>query len=218
MSNVQKIRVNRSGLRCWIGLSLGRAGLGKTAENISVKDVEILSALSGQSVAIVGNSRALADQIYGSDIESAGLVVRINRAPIFRVSSHGNRTDWLALATSLSIAQFRRIAPGRLLWMSHKRKRLKPWMAMLGGFYLHPVEQFSRLRKTLSAPPSTGLMVIELVVRSKARAINIYGFDFFASQSLTGRRSAAQVPHDFAAEKKWLDDLVQRDPRITVFE
>ncbi|MCB2143518.1 MAG: hypothetical protein KDE02_11820, partial [Rhodobacteraceae bacterium] len=63
-------------------------------------------------------------------------------------------------------------------------------------------------------PPTTGLMMVALLARSRLATLDLYGFDFFASLSLTGSRSAAQVPHDFAAEKAWVDALMVQDTRI----
>ncbi len=170
--------------------------------------------LAGRSVAIVGNARALAEGDAGPLIDAADLVIRINRAPMPAARSHGTRTDWLALATRLSPTEEARIAPARILWMSHKRKRL-PWrIAARPDFFLYPLAEFEALREQLQAPPTTGLMIIDFVARSQAAEVALYGFDFFASLSLTGRRSAAQVPHDFAAEKAFVDRLIKTDPRF----
>jgi len=175
-----------------------------------------LPDLSGRTVSLVGNARALGSHGHGAEIDAADLVIRINRAPLPAPESHGTRTDWLALAVRLNAADLTRIAPDRILWMSHKRKRLAYRDATSPGFYLHPPEDWRRLRQTLGAPPSTGAMVIDLLARSRAARVTLFGFDFFASQSLSGRRSAAQVPHDFAAEAKWVRDLLAVDPRFAL--
>ena len=70
------------------------------------------------------------------------------------------------------------------------------------------------LRDRLGAPPTTGAMLIDLALRSGLASLTLYGFDFFASQSLSGRRTAAQVPHDFGAEAAWVGDMQRRDPRL----
>lgn len=182
--------------------------------SLSVPQSELLDALRGKRVAVIGNSRALSATDFGAQIDAADLVIRINRAPMPAARSHGTRTDWLALATSLPVAEFERIAPTRILWMSHKRKRLARWIAERPGFYLHPLEEWSRLSNLLSSPPTTGAMIIDIVAQSGAASLDLYGFDFFASQSLSGRRTADQVPHDFGSEKSFVADLMARDPRI----
>ncbi|MEJ6707606.1 MAG: hypothetical protein QNK92_02090 [Amylibacter sp.] len=59
-------------------------------------------------------------------------------------------------------------------------------------------------------------MLIDLAARSDAQKINLFGFDFFASLSLSGRRTAAQVPHDFSAEKRFVTKLMQNDARVVL--
>ncbi|HHS89160.1 MAG TPA: hypothetical protein ENJ26_02200 [Rhodobacteraceae bacterium] len=176
----------------------------------------LVQELTGRHVAIVGNACALAQTENGARIDASDLVVRINRAPRPAAVSHGTRTDWLALAVKLRKPEGDRIAPRRILWLSPKRKRLPFWVASRPGFYLYPLDEFARLQEKLGAPPTTGLMMIDLVARSEARKIDLFGFDFFSSLSLTGSRTAAQVPHDFGAEKAWVEDLVARDRRIAI--
>jgi mannosyltransferase len=182
----------------------------------SVQPAPLIGDLAGKTVAIVGNARALADGTQGDAIDAADIVIRLNRAPRPSPASHGRRTDWLALATSLKRGQARDIKPARVLWMSHKRKRLPFWATAMPGFYLHPQSDWQRLGDDLGAPPSTGAMVIDLVARSQAARIDLYGFDFFSSLSLTGSRTAAQVPHDFGAEKEWVQRLLARDDRLNI--
>lgn len=188
------------------------------AERRSASIIDLMQNLDGKAVAIIGNSRALAEKAFGSEIDGADTIIRMNRAPIPSLSSHGTRTDWLALATSLPKADLARIQPGRILWMSHKRKRLHRWMVAIDGFYLHPIPQFRQLSDELSAPPTTGLMIIDLVAKSNANSVSLFGFDFFKSLSLTGRRTAGQVPHDFKAEKLWVERLLSSDSRFSQFE
>ena len=190
--------------------------LESTLQEFSVPKSEILSELSGQHVAIVGNSRALSATSQGSKIDAADVVIRINRAPMPSATSHGSKTDWLALATSLTPEEHQNLAPHRTLWMSLKRKRLPLWIANLPGFYLHPLNEWQLLKNHLQNPPSTGAMIIDLVAGSDATEINLFGFDFFASKSLSGRREASQVPHDFLTEEKFVSGLIVDDRRITL--
>ncbi|MGZ3215054.1 glycosyltransferase family 29 protein [Paracoccus sp. T5] len=183
---------------------------------LSVPQAQLLADLSGRQVALVGNARALATTGHGAAIDAADLVIRINRAPLPDPRSHGRRTDWLALATRLPDADRARLSPDRILWMSPKRKRLDWTSASSPGFYLHPLQDYQALMGRLAAPPTTGAMMIDLLLRAPLAGLTLYGFDFFASLSLSGRRDAAQVPHDFAAEAAWVEDLLRHDRRLTL--
>ncbi|MCF2947928.1 glycosyltransferase family 29 protein [Paraglaciecola aquimarina] len=170
--------------------------------------------LTGKTVALVGNARSLADSHYGADIDANDLVIRINRAPRTSFESHGERTDWLALATSIQKQTFDELDCQRLLWMSHKRKRLRSWMAHSDGFCLFPNAQYKQLKQQLQAPPSTGTVLIKWLLESNAAKINLYGFDFFSSLSLSGRRTAQQVPHNFKAEKSYIENLLKQHKHL----
>lgn len=181
---------------------------------LSVPQADLLAGLSGKRVALVGNARALADTMHGAEIDAHDLVVRINRAPMPSPESHGLRTDWLALAVRLDAAERARLHPARILWMSHKRKRLDWATATNPGFYLHPLADYRALKARIGAQPTTGAMLIDLFSRSDMAGLTLFGFDFFASLSLSGHRTAEQVPHDFSAEARYVFDLMTRDSRI----
>ncbi len=183
---------------------------------MSVPQAQVLADFTHKTVALVGNARGLADVQLGAEIEQADVIIRLNRAPRPFTASHGGRTDVLALAVALDADAVGNLSPQRVLWMSHKRKRL-PWhVARRAGFYLHPQKEFERLKATLGAPPTTGAMMIDMLARSDADSIDLYGFDFFATLSLTGSRTAEQVPHDFGAEAAWVHALIDSDPRFTL--
>ncbi|RWR28602.1 hypothetical protein D2T31_12920 [Sinirhodobacter populi] len=181
---------------------------------LSVPQADLLADLAGRRVALVGNARALADTMHGTEIDAHDLVVRINRAPMPSPESHGLRTDWLALAVRLDAAERARLHPARILWMSHKRKRLDWDTATSPGFYLHPLADYRALKARIGAQPTTGAMLIDLFSRSDMAGLTLFGFDFFASLSLSGHRTAEQVPHDFSAEARFVFDLMGRDSRI----
>ena len=185
----------------------------KALATLGMPKAEVLTQLKGH-VALVGNAQSLGATAQGTAIDAADLVIRLNRAPMPTARSHGTRTDVLACATSLNPTQLHQLNPSLLLWMSPKRKRLSWAMATHKGFTLPALDTFLRLKTQLNAPPTTGLMIIDLLSRSPATKITLYGFDFFASLSLSGRRTAAQVPHNFQAERAYVTALLARDPRF----
>ncbi|MBU2937259.1 MULTISPECIES: glycosyltransferase family 29 protein [Pacificibacter] len=188
------------------------AVLGRSASSID----EIAQEMAGKRIAIVGNARALAKSDLGVQIDTCDLVIRINRAPMPSVESHGARTDWLALATALPRDQFQALEASRLIWMSHKRKRLKYWMGQTGGFILFPRTNYEALKVKLGAQPTTGAMLLDFAAQSNASEIHLFGFDFFSSLSLSGRRDAASVPHNFTSESDFVHSLIKSDHRVTL--
>jgi hypothetical protein len=185
-------------------------------EQMSVTQAALLKTLRGKTVALVGNARALKDTQQGSQIDAHDIVVRINRAPMPSAISHGMRTDWLAMATRLKTSERKRIGAKRSLWMSHKRKRLDWATANTHGFYLHPVGDYGRMKDVLSAQPTTGVMMVDLLLRSDLKQLSLFGFDFFASLSLSGSRTADKVPHDFMSEGDYVRSLIKTTSKMTL--
>jgi hypothetical protein len=174
----------------------------------------LLAELAGRHVAIVGNARGLAEGAQGAEIDAADVVVRINGAPMPEARSHGVRTDWLGVSVAVTPALVAARGPSRLIWVTPKRKRLPLWMARDGRFALYPAARHAALAARIGGRPTTGLMLIDLIAASQAASITLWGFDFFATQSLSGRRGAADVPHDFGAEAAFVAALAARDPRV----
>jgi hypothetical protein len=176
----------------------------------------IMADLAGKRIAVIGNARSLSQHGFGAEIDRADLVIRLNASPIPATASHGHRTDWIAASTPIAQETLSTRAPRRVLWMTRKRKRL-PWaLTQRPGFYLNRRADVMDLRDRLGGPPTTGLMVIDLLARSEMQETRLYGFDFFASLSLSGGRTAAQVPHDFGAERAFVQALMGRDTRFVM--
>lgn len=198
-------------LRFWLAKFRGdEANLSR----LSPPESALLHDLTGRHIALVGNARGLAEGHAGPAIDAADIVIRINAAPIPDARSHGTRTDWLGTSIPISPAIVVDRAPSRVIWVTPKRRRLPYWMAQDPRFALYPAARHAALAARLNGRPTTGLMLIDLAAASQAATITLWGFDFFASQSLSGRRTAADVPHDFAAEAAYVTGLIARDPRL----
>ncbi|MCZ4262922.1 glycosyltransferase family 29 protein [Limimaricola sp. G21655-S1] len=183
---------------------------------IGLSEAALLSRLAGRRVALVGNARSLAEKAQGPEIDAADIVIRLNTAPMPDPASHGTRTDWLAMSIPVPQEAIAARAPELLLWMTPKRKRL-PWrVAQAPGFALLPAIRAAALRDELGARPTTGMLAIDLLARSDLASARLHGFDFFASKSLSGGRGAADVPHDFAAERDRVAALIAADPRFSL--
>lgn len=175
----------------------------------------LMDDLRGRKIALVGNARALGETESGPAIDAADIVIRLNAAPLPLARSHGSRTDWLCMSIAVPPAVIAARAPQRLIWVTPKRKRL-PWaMAQDPRFAMLPAEGQKALMERLGSRPTTGMQMIDLLSKSDAAQVDLWGFDFFASQSLSGGRAAKHVPHDFAAEAREVAALLARDARFT---
>lgn len=192
------------------------AKLSGNEDALQAMSTPVLGEFKDKSVALIGNARSLSQTDYGSEIDGHDIIIRINGAPMPAARSHGTRTDMIAMSMPTPSETLVSQDPARLMWMTRKRKRLPYWLARDARFFLNRKEDVARLRDVLGGPPTTGAMVIDLLMRSEAAKIELYGFDFFASLSLSGSRSADQVAHDFNAESAWVDDLLNTDPRLSL--
>lgn len=173
--------------------------------------------VAGKSIAVVGNAQSLSSLSLGSEIDSCGIVIRLNAAPVHTTRSHGERTSWLASSIPLSPRRLKALEPERLIWMSPRRRALAfavyAWRLPM-SFY--PCEWWHVLAARLGgARPSTGAMVIDLIVRMGGFSeLRLFGFDFFQSASLSQRGLSSPPPHDFARERQHVLELLRAEPRI----
>jgi hypothetical protein len=180
--------------------------------------VDILNALAGKSLSVVGNARSLAEKTFGEQIDANEIVVRFNQMPIISRRSHGSRTDWLATSVSVDKEFLERRGVSRVLWMSTRRRKISAEMLSLGDLYLHPKNDVVRLARRAGVErPSTGLMLIDLLAQSTCRSIELYGFDFFKSQSSSGHQTAETAPHDFEKEEAFVAGIVSKDARFRIW-
>jgi hypothetical protein len=182
---------------------------------------QVLAALEGRRVALVGNGEALAQTRHGERIEGADLVIRFNRAPLISFASHGRRTDWLVTASpEVKQGLARRRGVSRVIWTGDKLKRLSPSL-LRGDPPIYVVERAiqDRLGKTVDARPSSGFQAIDLLRESRVSRVELFGFDFGASGSLSGWRAARpRETHDFAAEGRRVRELLETDGRFALIE
>jgi hypothetical protein len=182
----------------------------------NVSGATLFERLNDRTVALVGNSRALSERAHGPDIDAHDIVIRCNRAPIFHTRSHGARTDWIA--TSAEIPENLPVKRGvsHILWMSPRRDRMPVWLLRFPHLFVNPAENNRALAARIGSRPSTGMMVIDLLVRSQSARIDLYGFDFFQSQSVSGNQTKASAPHDFDGEQALVQAWAERDRRLTI--
>jgi hypothetical protein len=222
LSEGDRRAIGRLSLGVVLGRQLDRIGsraviLARTlARSIESKTTQ-LGAVEGKSVSVVGNARSLGRSSLGAKIDANDIVVRFNRAPIISREANGYRTDWIATSMPLEPEFIEALNPQRILWMSRRRKKMSMGIATASRLYLHPKEDVLRLAAQTSVErPSTGLMMIDLLARSRCRSVELYGFDFYKSQSLSGHQSIDTTPHAYDREEAYVMDLIATDSRFKI--
>jgi hypothetical protein len=59
-------------------------------------------------------------------------------------------------------------------------------------------------------------MLIDRNCRSQWAKVELYGFDLFASQFLTGEQTLETTPQDYKAEQMYVLDLIARDDSFSL--
>jgi hypothetical protein len=156
----------------------------------------LFDALHGRSIAVVGNAASLCDQRHGAAIEAASIVVRMNRAIPPAAETHGTRTDVLAFSRLAKVQDAFELFNARwVIWMSPKARPETP----PAGILYYPRSAWEELHATLGSRPSTGLMTLDLLSRMSPGQVDVFGFDFKATNTFFHDRFHVG-PHDFAQE------------------
>ncbi|WP_416795415.1 glycosyltransferase family 29 protein [Ciceribacter azotifigens] len=177
---------------------------------------DVFQLVRDRRVALVGNSRALSGTTFGAEIDAHDLVVRFNSAPIPSAASHGSRTDVIATSIELEKSIMAERGASHLFWMSPPRNALQHWIVRWPFFFLYPRESHKVLCARADNRPTTGLMVIELLSRSPCKSVDLYGFDFYESGSLSGGQTKATSPHDYDTEEDFVSRLMVSDKRFAL--
>jgi hypothetical protein len=185
-----------------------------TKEHSNLEFDSLAAYFEGKSVALVGNARSLSNSEFGTDIDNHSVVIRLNTAPMTSSLSHGTRTDVVATSVILTKARFDELKAGMIWWMTPKPMALPGWMTRLSRYYRYPEVDHAALMSKLGARPTTGLMVIEMLHSLPCQSVDMFGFDFFSSFSLSNERAMAPSAHDFSKERNYVYALTERDLRF----
>lgn len=208
-----KSKLQSEGRRLRIRLLLLRRFLSR---NLVFKQ-QLLAKLSRKRVAVVGNARSLDQTMRGAEIDGHDIVIRFNRAPIVAVASHGARTDWLATSVHVDGHRLVQLGVEQLLWMTPRHRKLNEDMLKVDQLYIHPIKDASSLAKRAKVDrPTTGLYIIDLLSKSDCRSVDLYGFDFYKSQSSSGHQTTENTPHSYNLEEVFVSNLIERDERFKI--
>jgi hypothetical protein len=175
---------------------------------------DVYAILAGRTVALVGNATSLIGTDQGAAIDAHDIVVRFNAAPMPSVTSHGARTTIIATGIIVELELMQARAARYVFYLTPEPKYLPRWLAGSEDLFLCPAETQATLAREIGARPTTGMMMIDILRRSRCASVDLYGFDFFASASLSNVRPRRREPHDFAAERGIVMSLLERDGRF----
>jgi hypothetical protein len=167
----------------------------------------LMDHLDGKTVAIVGNATSLLDHAFGAMIDSHDVVVRMNRGTPVNPAAQGAKFDvWCFSVMKTHAETLQRATPAFSVWMSPKCREDYDGSIDV-SFY--PLQFWQDLHHRLTARPSVGAMTIDLVSRSSARTVSVFGFDF--KRSGTFYDPGLHIgPHNYAAESRYILDLCAR--------
>lgn len=179
-----------------------------------------LSALAdltkGKSVALVGNAKSLREKSLGGEIDAHDVVIRLNRGPIMSTEISGQKTTVLATSIPISMGLFKQRGCELALWLTPKRRKFPLWfLKKKYNCAVFPKSQHKALSRTIGSRPTSGVMALHSVLDGEPSQVTLFGFDGFASGSLSSDMTAEQAPHDFVSEQTYIDQLVERLPFLT---
>lgn len=174
--------------------------------------------IAGQVVSVVGNASSLLTRNYGTMIDS-GCVLRINAGIPINKKAQGRKVDIHCFGTRHNLVT--NINSRRRHWLMRRKTdyfRNIPsiWMTLIERelskdpleiFY--PVRLGEKLENILGARPSTGISVLHMMSELTEARIQIFGFDFKTTHTFY-RKSENSGPHDWEAERKFAEALVER--------
>jgi len=163
----------------------------------------LIQKFKGKSIALVGGAQSIFNYDYGSQIDAAEMVIRINRSYPKKKKYQGKKTDLLTLSCDIKQLQhwfYYRSAP--ILWMTPNRDSLPGWMDKYKQLYFYDISDWSRLSAELdNHRPSTGAMTLDFIAyHLQPENLSLYGFDFKKSNTLFAKKQKLG-PHNWEIER-----------------
>lgn len=187
------------------------------------KNIKKLKNLcDGKKIAIVGNAQSLLESKKGKAIDENDIVIRINKGFIVDEKAQGDKTTIYATSISISedVIKYRFGNVKMVVWLTPKISNMVKYSAkMKDKLCIYSLSDWWRLRRKIRNRPTSGIMLIDYLCRyCKFAELNIYGFDFFASNSLNNEIPLQQLkkgtPHNFDGEKMFVEELVKQRKNV----
>jgi hypothetical protein len=175
--------------------------------------------LRGKTIAVVGNAQSLFAQAHGADIDAHDIVLRFNMGFVTDPARQGQRTDILALACELPLAEIRRrYGHPQIVWVTPLRELMAPDLAAdRADMLVVPLAQWEDLHQAMNgARPSAGAITIDwLRTRAELKTLSLFGFDWKATKTFYHDQSRAGW-HDWGQESRMVQAWAAADSRIVL--
>jgi len=160
-----------------------------------------------KTISIVGNSASLLDQKFGSEIDTADVVVRINRGgfrfPDFPEQMGKGLDIWCMQNIKQNRRYFKKSCTKTCKKIQMDTIDVSPDFSDLADYFFTDQYRFD-LEKDLTKKASTGLRVLYLIDKMDPKSVNVYGFDWKQTYSWHERRKC--IAHIFEEEKQYCID------------
>lgn len=164
----------------------------------------------GKTVSIVGNAESLLRQTYGKEIDSAEVVVRINRGG-YRFPEFPTQ-----MGSKLDVWCMQNVRQNKAFVTRSKAYKMQMDTIDVSSQFIDLVdlvyekEMCRELSSHLSKKPSTGLRVLDYVYNSNPKEVYVYGFDWKKTYSWHEKRIC--VAHNFNEEREYCEKVFFKNP------
>jgi Glycosyltransferase family 29 (sialyltransferase) len=174
---------------------------------------KLRAMVDGKSVAVVGNASSLFGKNLGAEIDSHDVVIRLNRGFIVDPQSQGSRTDIAGTARPLTLEQVDvQYKPQLIYWLFWRLWHIPPWNeAIWNKTEVIPTSDWYAANSQLKGRPTSGFVMCHtLLKRTKPKALNVYGFDFYATPNYYRGPDTRKSVHLHDEEQNAFNSLMQQ--------
>lgn len=158
----------------------------------------------GKTVAVVGNAASLIQQRYGDEIDTADVVVRINRGgyrfPQYKKQMGTRINVWCMQNIRQNKSHFNTPHNKGVLKMQMDTASVSPEFIEMADTVFSEEDRIA-LDGNLTKKSSTGLRVLYYISKQDPKSVHVYGFDWKETYSWHERRKC--VAHVFSEEKEY---------------
>ena len=163
--------------------------------------------LKGKSIAIVGNASSLLEKGQGEEIDSHDVVIRFNKG--FPSDAVGHKTGILFLACTLDLAELARFGVALTVRRSKLCKNICNYsISIFDRLQLCQTVTPAAKKRSIVATkcqPSTGFIAINFALSTECKSIDLYGFDFFKTQTYYNEKDYQTLHNGSKEEEKILE-------------